>query len=228
MGIVIGVVSFIAPILILAGGIAVVIYFVKNRNGGEFSFDLSMIFLIYTRLIIFISLILVCLGITTLLKTTFSYIVDERFSYDEYALYEEVWDYSYDNEYDYKDNKIPVEDRVKTQVQKKDIIQGVTLSAVGLFFLVLHVAAAMLIDNAKEKYSWVYTGYIIVTLVVYSLISLIALPVGLYLTLQYALLDNAENFSGYPGEALAVGLAFTPVWVYFLVRMAVKVKESKK
>lgn len=231
MGIVFGVVSFIIPLLAIAGGIAVLVYFVKNRDGSGFSLDISMIFLLYTRLIIFISLILVCLGITTLLKTGFSYLVDERFSYDEYALYEEVWDYNYDvNDVDYKydENKIPVEDRVETQVQKKDIIQGITLTLVGTLFLLLHVGAGMLVKDAKEKFSWIYTGYIIVTLVMYSLVSLIALPVGLYLTLQYALLENAESFSGHPGDALAVGIAFTPVWIYFLIRLGMKVRESKK
>ena len=61
----------------------------KPPEKGKFKIDLKMILDLYFRIVMNISLIIICIGITALLKSGLSYLVNEEFSYRGSEVYPE-------------------------------------------------------------------------------------------------------------------------------------------
>lgn len=109
-------------------------------------------------------------------------------------------------------------------VYKSDIVDGLTMF-VSLFFLYL-VHRVLVRRSDTEKDSFFKKVFNFLGLAQYGVMTLVALPLGIYNLIRYFTqeLSMGSYNRPLPGPAIAMLLFVLPAWIIFLVRMA---KENK-
>lgn len=219
MQIVMTVIIATIPVLIVSGiATLVVTMFKKGRSDKKVKFDFNILYGIYYYLVIFASLLILAIGASYTIKSAFSYWVEMDFSYSKQERWEskpvavsdsETGELRYDESVEYEYDK---------DIQKKELIQGITMVIVSIPILILHLLGVKGVEKKLGGRGWLYKTYLIVGMVDYAIISIISLPMGVYQTLQFFLTEQSEDIwlAITPGEMFGVALSFVPIWVYYI------------
>lgn len=230
-GIVISLVALFIPVLI--GG--VIIYIIvqaitKNKDGKDTKFKLSAktLFQIYLYLISFLTLLIAVIGGATAIKAALSYQFGIPFSYTLYKGNSFAETKMYDPTLELEKFKVCQDGEpitiggsdycINYQQQTTDLVNGVTIFVSMLVLFAIHQYAISNIAQ-KERLQWLSKIYTFASLIVYSIIGLITIPVSIYQLTNY-LITDIENYSYSTPEAPAMAIAMVilslPLWIYFL------------
>jgi hypothetical protein len=100
---------------------------------------------------------------------------------------------------------------------KNDLFVGISALLVGLLFWVVHTFGWMKLEpTAERKQSVLFRGYVLLQLVMYSLVTLIVLPIAISQWLRHALSVDSEGIQAVPGEPVSIALWTLPVWLFFV------------
>ncbi len=208
------------PILIIVG----IVYFIlRIRAGTSIRFSYRGALRTYFYIVILVSVGLAGLGgAATLLKVGFGEVAGREFSYGNVyedhrveALYGEpqVQNEGYSGDNGYETRSLPEE--VDLQM-KGSLINGVSLTVIGLFLLLIHLIGRRRVETEHERSDLLRRLYLMAGLVIFAIATIVSLATGIPETLRYVLLDiNSGEES--PGEPLSIAIVAVPVWIYYLV-----------
>ena len=209
-------VSILIAFIAVAG--AVVIFFVRKDQ----KFTTASIFSLYFYVVAIISLLVAFFGATTITKAVASDIFGRDFSYYNYA---KSQPHLYDIELrtpDAEETKEGLQEAIQRESERiegtyqDDLFTGSSALVVGLIFLAVHMYGWRKLEPATVRTESIfYKGYIMLQLAVFSIITLISLPVGISQGLRYAFGQN-QNVTDAPGEPLSFALWSTPIWLVFI------------
>lgn len=215
----------IGILIVFATVVGLVLLFFLHHNKQLFSFKL--LFGAYFYLVAMISLLAVVFGGTLVTKAVLSSGFGRDFSYYNYAMVhpeppvlEDSGGKSNPDTLQQKEVQaravVQEQDRIEAEYQN-DLFNGISALIVGLLFLIVHVFGWSRLDPASgRKESLLYKGYVLLQLVVYSLITLVALPMAISGTLRHFLVRATDTVTSAPGESVAVALWVTPVWLFWV------------
>jgi hypothetical protein len=166
-------------------------------------------------------------GISTLLKVGFGEIVDQEFSYGN--VYEEHrYDQQREKEEDYSPDtggetrSLP--EKVELEM-KGSLINGVSLTVIGLFLLVVHFLGRWWVETGDERSDLLRRLYLMAGLVIFAIVTIVSLAAGIPETLRYALLDINPGEES-PGEPISIAIVALPVWLCYLVATLRNIRTS--
>ena len=213
------------PILIVVG----IFYFIlKIKADLPISFSYRGALRVYFYVVILISVGLGGLGgVSTLLKVGFGEIVDREFSYGN--VYEEHrYDQQREKEEDYRpdtgDETRSLPEKVELEM-KGSLINGVSLTVIGLFLLVVHFLGRWWVERGDERSDLLRRLYLMAGLVIFAIVTIVSLATGIPETLRYVLLDINPGEES-PGEALSIAIVALPVWICYLVATLRNIRTS--
>ena len=213
------------PILIVVG----IFYFIlKIRAGISIRFSYRAALRIYFYTVILISIGIGGLGgLSTLLKVGFGEIVDREFSYGN--VYEDHrYDQQREKEGDYRpdigEETRSLPEKVELEM-KGSLINGVSLTAIGLLLLVVHFLGRWWVETGDEKSDLLRRLYLMAGLVIFAIVTIVSLAAGIPETLRYALLDINPGEES-PGEPLSIAIVALPVWICYLVATLRNIRTS--
>ena len=213
------------PILIVVG----IFYFLlKIRAGISIRFSYRAALRIYFYAVILISIGIGGLGgVSTLVKVGFGEIVDREFSYGN--VYEQ---HRYDQQHEKEEGyRLDAEDETRSLPEKVELemkgslINGVSLSVIGLFLLVVHFLGRWWVETGDERSDLLRRLYLMAGLVIFAIVTIVALAAGIPETLRYALLDINPGEES-PGEPLSIAIVALPVWICYLVATLRNIRTS--
>jgi hypothetical protein len=213
------------PILIVVG----IFYFLlKIRAGISIRFSYRAALRIYFYAVILISIGIGGLGgVSTLVKVGFGEIVDREFSYGN--VYEE---HRYDQQHEKEEGyRLDTEDETRSLPEKVELemkgslINGMSLSVIGLFLLVVHFLGRWWVETGDERSDLLRRLYLMAGLVIFAIVTIVSLAAGIPETLRYALLDINPGEES-PGEPLSIAIVALPVWICYLVATLRNIRTS--
>lgn len=207
------------PVAIVGIIVALIVYTVKKRQGvsSEVSFTPRFILKIYLYFMILASIITFVGGLSFLLNGFFANQFGPEFSYrPEYVTpATEVIDAN--------GNLKPIEPtyEIPAHAAERDIIRGLTMVMFGLLIGVIHVLVTRAVESKEERtHSPLYRLYVVIGLSVFTIGSLVSIPVGIYRALSYQFIEQPSTLDPYqrlvPGESIASAIAYLPFWIYFI------------
>ena len=99
---------------------------------------------------------------------------------------------------------------------KGSLINGVSLTVIGLFLLLIHLIGRWRVETEHERSDLLRRLYLMAGLVIFAIATIVSLATGIPETLRYVLLDiNSGEES--PGEPLSIAIVALPIWIYYLV-----------
>lgn len=240
VGIIIGITGAVVPLAIAGTVIFLIVQAVKNKDKKEKGFKVTtkMLYQIYLYLISFLTLLISVIGGATAIRGALAYQFDETFSYTLYQAndFEETKRYdanlkAEDFEECYEGEPILIEESTycfNTQLPKTDLINGITVFVSMLILFAIHQYAISKIKK-NEKLEWLNKAYTFLSLLLYSIMGLIAIPVSIYLTTSYLMTKPAEyaySTPQAPALALAIAVLSLPLWITYL-RKTSNLKEDE-
>lgn len=207
------------PVAILGIIIALIVYTVKKKQGvsSEVSFTPRFILKIYLYFMILASIITFVGGLSFLLNGFFAQQFGPEFSYrPEYVMPAvEAFDASG------SPKSIPAEYEIPAHAAERDIIRGLTMVLFGLLIGIIHILVTRAVETKEERrHSPLYRLYVVIGLTVFTIGSLISIPVGIYRALSFQFIEQPETLEPYqrlvPGESIASAIAYLPFWIYFI------------
>lgn len=216
-GIFAGIAVFLSAVVV----IGLVVMFLSQREQNGFTF--KTLFTSYFYLMSIISLLAAFFGLSSVTKALASDAFGRDFSYYNYAeimiqepISKDATDPDVDEEKLRAENIKREQERVESLYQE-DLFNGLSMLVVGLLFLGVHVYGWQKLATATERSkSILHKGYIILQLATFSIITLIALPLGVGQVMRYALGQSNAEQSIVPGEPLSIAIWSTPIWLFFV------------
>ena len=216
-GIFAGIAVFLSAVVV----IGLVVMFLSQREQNGFTF--KTLFTSYFYLMSIISLLAAFFGLSSVTKALASDAFGRDFSYYNYAeimiqepISKDATDPDVDEEKLRAENIKREQERVESMYQE-DLFNGLSMLVVGLLFLGVHVYGWQKLATATERSkSILHKGYIILQLATFSIITLIALPLGVGQVMRYALGQSNAEQSIVPGEPLSIAIWSTPIWLFFV------------
>jgi hypothetical protein len=219
-----GILLGLAVPFLLIGGIIYLI--MRGRSANPLKVSYRTILRMYLYIVILVSIGLSGGGISALFKVGFAEMFGPEFSYG--SVYEE---HQWEQEDDYRrqlDARNPDYPKSETDfnsrtlqekiefTKKSTLINGVTISIVGLLLLTIHIFSRRWVETVDERSDGHRRLYLVVGLVIFSIVTVVTLATGLPEALRYALLEVTPGEES-PGGALSVAIVALPVWLYYLV-----------
>lgn len=240
VGIIIAIVGALVPIAIAGIVIFLIVQAVKNKDKKEKQFTVTtkMFFQIYLYLISFLTLLIAVIGGATAIRGALSYQFDTTFSYTLY----QANDFDETKKYDpalriedftqcHEGEPILIEDKAycfNTQLPKTDLINGITVFVSMIILFAIHQYAISKMKKS-EKLGWLDKTYTFASLLLYSIMGLIAIPVSIYLTTSYLMtkpVEYAYSTPDAPAVAIAIAVLSLPLWITYL-RKTSSIKEEE-
>jgi heme/copper-type cytochrome/quinol oxidase subunit 2 len=236
--VVIGLLSLALPI----GIIALIVYFAvrHGKNAAENNkLDMKTLLRFYLYLISFITLIVGAFGLANAVKAGLSYPLEYQFSYNLDYGYSSTaptpelkGGSMYEDPY-YKDrDKLFIDGRtyyVDYKVRQRDVVNGLTIFISMILLFAVHRVALTFVEPKDEGFNGLKKFYNFLSLIVYSLIGIIALPTAIYSLMNYYFLDTDTMYSysrSVPGEPLAIAIVMVPLWILFLVQVIMQYRKA--
>ncbi len=107
---------------------------------------------------------------------------------------------------------------------RSGLISGISLAVVGLVIYAIHLMVRVLAGEG-ETHRTLRRWYLGSLLVVFGLVSLVALPTGIIASLNFAL-GASRDFFEVPGETLALAIVFTPIWFALIALFTREVRRA--
>jgi hypothetical protein len=193
----------------------------------KIEFSPRTLFHIYLQVLSIVTLALTAIGASIVLKVGASYLFNIPFSYSlpKVNSYEDYQKYEKDSQEEYSEcysgNPIKFYNEkfcFDSSQRKTDLVSGVTMF---LSMLILYVVHRFIISKEQNIVQWLQKLYTFVSLIAYSIVCIIAIPVSIYLLTNYLLFEPSKDMymtPSQPGMALAITIVTIPLWIYFLTR----------
>lgn len=221
----------------------------KQQNKGQ-QFTFQNLLKVYLYIIVTLSLFVGLIGFTFVGRASLS-LIDNNLSYDletaglkDSAIY---YDYEYDTKYQYPSEPDLITDPVYYCYEasdelvkvgddyychdplssRLDLINGLTIALSTSFIFILHVL--LLIKLEKENPSHLMRkSFIFGNLMIYSLLGVISLPISIYSTFNYFLIEDlVASYGAAPGGIISFTVFTIIIWITWLVIM-LKNKDEKQ
>ncbi len=185
--------SILFPLVVLLGFVSFVVAVVYFRSEEEpEALQRRFLLRFYAYTMLFISSLILLIGGGLLLKAALSYPLGTGFSY-------------------YGGQSISSE-----RARLRDLLNGVTFGAGALFFA-LHWALRNRVESPKERHlSLLNKGYLMMSGVVYGGLSLVLIPMGLYLLIEFYLFSWNQPV---PGDIVGYALVALALWLWILPQL---------
>ena len=237
LGIVFFAFSAIIPIAI----IGVIVYFIINLSKRKEGVKLSTktFFQIYLYFIAFVTLGIAVIGGATAIKAAVSYPLGIDFSYTLYKANDFGEQAKYDtflsreNFEECYDGEVTTRNETKYCVnyseRLSDLVNGITIFISMAILFLIHQFAIKRI-NKKDKINWLPKIYTFASLILYSVIGIVSIPVSIYQLTNFIFFnDGISQYSTPEAPAMALGIAVlaVPLWIFFLKQTA-NLKEEQE
>lgn len=224
MEVIFGILLGLAVPVLLIGGIIYLIMRLRSSNPIRVSY--RAVLRTYFYVVILVSIGLAGGGISTLFKVGFAEMFGPEFSYG--SIYEEHrWEQenAYQRQLDARNPDYPksaadfeprtLEEEIEF-TQKSTIINGVTITLIGVLLLIVHIFGRRRVETVEEKSDAHRRLYLVIGLVIFAIVTVVTLATGLPEALRYAILEVNPGEES-PGGALSVAIVALPIWLYYLV-----------
>ncbi len=238
LSILLSVVGFIIPLLVVGVVIYIILTVSKNKNGNtKFKLSSKTLLQIYLYVLSFLTLGICVIGATTAIKAAISFQFDIPFSYtlqkaqdyEEAKMFDaplqrsdfkecysgDVVSY-YDTDFCFDNNE-----------RRTDLINGITLFVSMAILFFIHQYALSKIKKEK-RIGWLKKIYTFASLILYSVVSIVAIPTAIYQLTNYILFEAGEGIyqtPNAPAMPIAIALISIPLWILFL-RETMQLKED--
>ena len=214
------------PILIVAG---IVYLLLKFRKGTSIKFSYRTALRIYFYIVILVSIGLAGIGgVSTLVRVGLGEAIGKEFSYGGiYREHQERLERQTDNDHYYSDRNwgertLP---EMLNLEMKGHLIDGISLSVIGLLLLVVHIVGRIWLETGSERSDMLRRLYLFTGLVVFAVLTIISLAAGIPESLRYAFAVNHDY--GSPAEPLSIAVSALPIWVCFLVATVSTIRSNQ-
>ncbi len=229
--------SAIIPIAV----IGVIIYFIINMSKRKegLKFSTKTFFQIYLYLIAFITLGIAVIGGATAIKSAISYPLGIDFSYtlykandfEEQAKYDEfITRETFEECYEGKPTTINGAKYCVNEPERiSDLVNGITIFVSMVILFLIHQFAIKKI-NKKERVEWLPKIYTFSSLILYSIIGIVSIPVSIYQLTNFLFLNkeiSAYSTPEAPAMSIAIAILAVPLWIFFLKKTA-SLKEDQE
>lgn len=234
-GVVIFIISALLSLLVAGGAIYFIFYLVKNKDKG-IKITTDSLLKVYLYLISFITLLVAVGGAAVFLNSAFSYKFGVPFSfnleetnayYDKEIVAPVEKDYAQPECYTGEPTEIEGQKVCFNQeAQKQGFVNGLTIAISMIVLFFIHKLGIFLSEKKSVLY-WLKKTYTFVSLIVFSLVGVVTIPIAAYQLSTYAF-SRPEDITliDPPGLALATVIFVLPIWIYFLVS-TIRLKEEK-
>lgn len=237
MGMILFILMTIFSLLLTAGTIYLIVYLVRNKD-RKINLGVDTLLHIYLYIISFITLAIAAIGTVVFINAAASYKLGIPFSYQLEEPYAEVKDeivYTPDTESNaepscYQGELMEIEGEevcFDTTKQKKGLVNGATLTISMLILFAIHRITLLFLEK-KNTISWLKKAYNFISLIIYSVLSIISIPLSIYLLVNYFYFKPEDIVRlEAPGSVVALAIVSIPLWITFLV-LTLKLREKKE
>lgn len=220
--------ALFVPLAVIGGIAALVYYLVRGGPQERAHVTMRMLLRAYLRFAYLVSLVVFLVGAVSVLTPAFATAFGKGFSYTP-QVYPCPAVSPVPGKTPGEFSPIPCNEPKDTR-EEDDLIRGVSLLVAGLVLGGGHRLGLAALEAAEERRnSGLARAEALLATVGFGLTAIIAIPWAVYLVLHYALLGTASSGGGTtepPGGALAVALAFTPAWAYYLAVFVRRVRAG--
>jgi len=214
--------SILFPLVVLLAFVsfvvAAIVYFRSEREPEPLQRRFLPRFYAYAML--FISSLILLIGGGLLLKAALSYPLGMEFSYRGQPIYAEVdpgmvqW-------------KPPPFEGIEYREEERlrDLLNGAAFLVMGGLFLALHRALRNRVESREDRpLSFLNRAYLMMSGVVYGVLSLVMLPTGLYQLIEFYFVprgDPEQTIWSWPipGDTLGYALVALVLWLWILPQL---------
>jgi hypothetical protein len=216
----------LAAVLLLIGGVVVVVLAIRQ---GRLDTSPRALLRFYLYALAFASFLVLLFGATSLVKAGMATVAGRGFSY-----YEVTYAYGPPGAPPpYKSGLAPGPAPVPTDQSERpyrdDVVRGLALILTGGLLWILHWLGIRALDPPEVRrtslLAALYSGGL---LAIAGLVTVVALPWGIYSVLAYYVLPQDGNGpSNRPGDPLSYAIVFLPVLLYFLWRLVERARGPR-
>ena len=216
----------LAVLLLLIGGVVVVVLAIRQ---GRLDTSPRALLRLYLYALAFASFLVLLFGATSLVKAGLATVAGRGFSYYQVT-------YAYGpppGTPPYKSGiapgPVPVPTDQSERPYRDDLVRGLALILTGGLLWVLHWLGIRALDPPEVRrtslLAALYSGGL---LAIAGLVTVVALPWGIYSVLAYYVLpQDANGPSNRPGDPLSYAIVFLPVLLYFLWRLVERARGPR-
>ncbi len=230
--------TFITVVIFIIGGVSsfILTAITLSKSSNVQAIDIRQILRAYAYIVCGITVVLLAIGTSLVLKSAFGFVAGSQFSFNLEPYYEQTKPMvdSIDGPmtipnptyYTTQDDRSVITINGQKyyspdKIMMQDLINGIILTLTSVFFLVIHILILFRLNY--KGLSFLTKLYIFNMLAVFSVTSLIIVPTAIYAVVNYIFFPVSNNVYDYgrllPGEYLAIAIVSTILWVYYLVRI---------
>ena len=236
MGIIYFILMTLFSLLFTVGIIYLIVYLVRNKE-KKIDFGVNTLLHIYLYLISFVTLAIATVGTVIFLNAAasykfgipFSYRVELPYTQEKYLEDEDTSDIPAEPTC-YQSKLMTIEgEEVCFDItkQKKGLVNGATLTISMLILFAIHKITLFFIEK-KNTTPWLKKAYNFISLVIYSVLSIVSIPFSIYLLINYLYLKPESIVTNEaPGGMLALAIVSIPLWIAFLIS-TLKLRKQKE
>lgn len=210
--------SVLIPLAVLLGFGSVAVAAVAYLRAEKEPEGLRRRFLhrFYAYVMLFIAALLLLFGGGTFVKAVLAYPLGMPFSYRGRLIYEEIRPEEEVRITPPQILDIQYDERQRT----RDLSAGAAFAGVGVLAYGLHWALRNRVESVEERRrSFLYSGYLMVSGVLFGGIALVSIPIAIHQTLDYLLNPYSKEdiwMRPVPGEVLGFALLALALWVWIV------------
>ncbi len=236
MGIIYFILMTLFSLLFTAGIIYLIVYLVRNKE-KKIDFGVNTLLHIYLYLISFVTLAIATVGAVIFLNAAasykfgipFSYRVELPYAQEKYLEDEDTSDIPAEPTC-YQSKLMTIEgEEVCFDItkQKKGLVNGATLTISMLILFVIHRITLLYLEK-KNTILWLKKAYNFISLIIYSVLSIVSIPFAIYLLINYIYFkpESIVNNEA-PGGMLSLAIVSIPLWITFLV-LTLKLRKQEE
>ena len=230
------VVFSVVPIIAVLAIIVLIGYGISRvRAGQAIRLSLAAYLAAYLHLVMLIALVVLAIGLADIVNAGLSRATGVEFSYGRQRspprpdILTERREPEADAAARLAREQTEREAREATRLDedfRSGLARGVALAIAGAVVYGIHQAARMAL-GAAAKAPQIRVAYRAVLLAVFGLAGIIAFPVALANTLDYAIQTSREFFEG-PGHDVAIALVFAPFWLTLITLLVREVRSRAR
>jgi hypothetical protein len=232
---IISIVSIFIPFLVIGSIVGIIMLMVKaKQNKVKFKLSTKTLLHIYLYAISFLTLGIAVIGATIALNAAISYKVEIPFSYTLQRINTQIenipeGEKSMPECYNGKPITFYEKEFCFDSAQRKtDLINGMTIFISMVILFAIHQYAIYKIPK-KDIIHWLKKIYTFFSLILYSIIGIIAIPTAIYQLTNYLLFEPSDTMYSTPyapAASIIVVLISVPLWIFFLKKTS-SLKEGR-
>lgn len=220
----VGVVIGLAGLLLIIGGVVVLVLVIRQ---GRLDTSPRAYLRFYLYALAFASFLVLLLGATALVKAGLATVAGRDFSY--YQVTYATVPQAPPGKVGVAPSPPPVPTDLNDRPYRDDLVRGLALVLTGGLLWILHWLGIRALDPPEVRrtslLAALYSGGL---LAIAGLVTVVALPWGIYALLaHYVLPQDGNGPSTLPGDPLSYAIVFLPVLLYFLWRLIQQARRPR-